>query len=351
MFTPVPPLRIGSFEPASPLLLAPIAGYCDLAYRLVVRSVPGYQGHATLGLACTDLLCPQALLRETDKSLWLAATCPEDSPVCMQLYGRHPDTLAQAALWAVEHGATTVDLNMGCPVDKVTKKNGGSKLLTEPCLAIEIVQTLARTLRPHTVPLTVKIRLGWDENSLVSSDLVPKLADSGISALIVHGRTTVQKFRGEVSHSGILRVVEAVKRHHPEVAVIGNGDVKSPYDARLMIDKTGCDGVMIGREALRRPWIFREANFYMSTGTLPPPLTRRARAQLVLDHFENVVRLRDERVALNTIRSRMSWYSAHIQPWPTLRRDVQKLRSANEFRDFWAAGVERYIEPEPVSAA
>lgn len=348
------PLRIGSFTPASPLLLAPIAGYCDLAYRLVVRSVPGYQGYPTLGLACTDLLCPHALLRETDKSLWLAATCPEDEPVCMQLYGRHPDTLAQAALWAVEHGATTVDLNMGCPVDKVTKKNGGSKLLTEPCLAIEIIRTLARTLEPHKIPLTAKIRLGWDENCLITDDLPPKLADSGVSAITVHGRTTAQKFRGSVSLDGILHVVAAVKKHHPDVAVIGNGDIRSPEDARVMIDHTGCDGVMIGREALRQPWIFRDTNYYLQTGKMPPPLPRSARAKLVRDHFENLVRLRDERVALNTIRSRMSWYSAHLQPWPGLRRDVQPLRTANEFRDYWEKGIETHIlstEPRTVVTA
>ncbi|MEQ9454056.1 MAG: tRNA-dihydrouridine synthase [Phycisphaeraceae bacterium] len=344
-------LRIGSFQPASPLLLAPIAGYCDLAFRLVVRSVPGYQGHPTLGLACTDLLCPEALLNESQKSLWLAATCPEDNPVCMQLYGRHPDTLSAAALWAVEHGATTIDLNMGCPVDKVTKKNGGSKLLTEPCLAIEIIQALAKTLEPHRVPLTAKIRLGWDDQCLITDTLPPALADAGVSAITVHGRTTEQKFRGSVRLDGITRVVESVKRHHPDVAVIGNGDITSPQDAEQMFNTTGCDGVMIGRGALGQPWVFRDTACYLATGELPPPLSRPERAALVLQHFENLARMRDERVALNTIKRRMSWYSAHLQPWPGLRRDVQDVASGSQFRDFWAAGVARMADtPEPAAA-
>jgi tRNA-dihydrouridine synthase B len=348
---PLQLLRIGSFQPASPLLLAPIAGYCDLAFRLVVRSVPGHDGHPTLGLACTDLLCPQALLNESDKSLWLAATCPEDQPVCMQLYGRHPESLCPAALWAVEHGATTVDLNMGCPVDKVTKKNGGSKLLTEPCLAIDIIKALARILEPHGVPLTAKIRLGWDDHSLITDTLAPALADAGVAAITVHGRTTEQKFRGSVRLEGITRVVEAVKRHHPEVAVIGNGDVKSPQDAQRMFAVTGCDGVMIGRGALSQPWIFRDTAHFLATGELPPTLSRSERAALVLQHFENLVAMRDERVALNTIKRRMSWYSAQLQPWPGLRRDVQDLTSAEAFRAFWAAGVARMDEqPEPVAA-
>ncbi|WP_428389608.1 tRNA dihydrouridine synthase [Mucisphaera sp.] len=342
-------LRIGPFTPASPLLLAPIAGYCDLAFRLVVRSVPGYDGHPTLGLACTDLLCPEALLRQSDKSLWLAATCEEDSPVCMQLYGRHPESLRAAAVWAVEHGATTVDLNMGCPVDKVTKKNGGSKLLTEPCLAIDIIRSLVRELEPRGIPVTAKIRLGWDDSQLIVETLPPALADAGVSAITVHGRTTEQKFRGSVRLEGITSVVEAVKRNHPQVAVIGNGDVKQPEDARRMLCETGCDGVMIGRGALGQPWIFRDTSYYLATGEQAPPLPRQERAALVRMHFENLVRMRDERVALNTIKRRMSWYSAHLQPWPGLRHDIQSLTSAEAFRDFWQAGVEKMSE-EPVAA-
>src|SRR5690606_3238029 len=123
-------LRIGSVQLENPLLLAPIAGYCDLAFRLVVRGFTGPSGG--VGLACTDLLCPQAMLNESTKTLWLAATCPEDQPVCMQIYGADGDIMAEAARWAQAHGATTIDINMGCPVDKVTKKNGGSTLLCNP---------------------------------------------------------------------------------------------------------------------------------------------------------------------------------------------------------------------------
>ena len=152
-------LRIGNVQLGSNLLLAPIAGYCDLAFRLVVRKmtcpIPARGSNnsnaptvAGVGLACTDLLCPQAVLNENAKSLWLAATCPEDQPLCMQLYGTDPGTLSEAAVWAAEHGATTVDINMGCPVDKVTKKNGGSKLLCDPPSTVR----LAKRVVPGSVP-------------------------------------------------------------------------------------------------------------------------------------------------------------------------------------------------------
>lgn len=337
---------IGRVELETNLLLAPIAGYCDLAFRLVVRGIHGPSGG--VGLACTDLLCPHAILRESDRTIWLAATCAEDQPLCMQLYGRHGEVMADAACWAEQHGAATIDLNMGCPVDKVTKKNGGSKLLCEPAVAIDVARQVAEAV---SVPVTAKIRLGWDDDCLITKTLPPALADVGIAAVTVHGRTAVQKFRGTVQLDGIAQVVEALGRHHPGVTVIGNGDVKTPVEAKQMISSTGCTGVMIGRGALGQPWIFRDTAHYLRTGQLLPPLSRTKRASLVLEHFNNLLRLRrDERVAVHTIRQRISWYSPHLQPWPHLRRDVHAMRSATEFRDFMAAGIERSGQEEPIAA-
>ncbi|MCC7147298.1 MAG: tRNA dihydrouridine synthase DusB [Phycisphaeraceae bacterium] len=330
-------LHIGPVSLETPLLLAPIAGYCDLAYRLVVRSVRGE--HGGVGLACTDLLCPQAILSENQKSLWLAATSAEDRPLCMQLYGRDPQIMAQAATWAAGHGAAVVDVNMGCPVDKVTKKNGGSKLLCEPGLAVEIVKAIVRVL-PAAIPVTCKIRLGWDDQTLIVDSLPIALADAGAAAITVHGRTTAQMFRGQARLEGIAKVVEAVGRRHPQVAVIGNGDIKTPADARRMIEATGCHGVMVGRGALSQPWIFRDIAHYLATGEMPEPLTQAQRARLVLDHFENLVRLRGERVAINTLRQRMSWYSPHLQPWAGLKRQVQEIKSAEEFRHLMGTGID-----------
>jgi len=340
-------LHIGNVTLENPLLLAPIAGYCDLAFRLVVRSVGGE--HGGVGLACTDLLCPHAVLKENDKTLWLAATSPDDSPVCMQLYGRHPEVMADAARWAEAHGATTIDINMGCPVDKVTKKNGGSKLLTEPCVALDVARAIVNAVR---VPVTAKIRLGWCDRSFITTTLPHALADAGVAAVTVHGRTTEQKFRGRVRLEGIAEVVASMAGHHPNVPVIGNGDVKSPQDAKHMMDATGCAGVMIGRGALGQPWLFADTAHFLATGRMPPPRPRADRARLVLKHFENLVRLRDERVALHTLRPRISWYSPHLQPWPHLRRDVHDMTTANQFRDFMHAGIAR-LETEidaPVAA-
>ena len=315
-------LRVGNVRLKTNLLLAPVAGYFDLAYRLVVRSVGGVPCEAgdvggpadvgdgtygALGLACTELLCPHSLLRESDKAMWRAATSEEDSPVCMQLYGADADILVQAARWAEEKGATLIDINMGCPVDKVTKKHGGSKLLCDPGGAVRLAKAVVEAVG---VPVTAKIRLGWDDTSIVAETLPPRLCDVGVAMVTVHGRTTEQKFKPSARLDGIARTVAAVKRSHPAVPVIGNGDITTPADAKRMVDVTGCDGVMVARGAMGQPWLFRDMAYHLATGREGPAYSRAERARLVLDHFEHLVRYRGEAVALRTIKTRVSKYSA-----------------------------------------
>lgn len=333
-------LRIGNVQLDSPIVLAPIAGHCDLAFRMTVRSIPAADGSDAkpAGLTWTDLLCPHAILRETEKTLWLAATHADDKPVAMQLYGRHIDTMVEAGRWAEAQGATTIDINMGCPVDKVTKKNGGSKLLCEPGLAIDITKQLIKAVK---VPVTCKIRLGWDDAQLITTTLPRQLADVGATAITVHGRTTEMRFKGLCRLDGISQVVETVKATHPDVAVIGNGDVDSPAAMQRMFSETGCDGVMIGRAALGNPWIFRDCFHMWRHGCEAEPLPRTEKARFVLMHFEKLLHYRGERIAVNTMSQRISRYSAALQPWPGLRRDVRQLKSAQAFRDYLQAGIER----------
>src|SRR3954468_5342925 len=179
-------LKIGNLQLRTNLLLAPIAGYCDVSFRLVARSCGG------VGLACTDLLCPEGVLRGTRRSMELAASCPEDSPLCMQLYGGDVQRLCEAARWAEDRGADVVDINMGCPVDKVTKKNGGSKLLCDPPATLKMVERIKASLR--NVPLTCKLRLGWDDTCIVAPFMASRLEELGVSAITIHGRTTEMRF-------------------------------------------------------------------------------------------------------------------------------------------------------------
>jgi len=243
----------GSVELDTNLLLAPIAGWCELAWRITCRELGG------VGLACTDLLSPRGLMLSQETSTNLAHTNELDKPLCMQLYGSDSEILAQGALWCAAHGANVVDINMGCPVDKVTKKDGGSKLMCDLDRTFGIFASVRDAL-PANIPLTAKMRLGWDHQSKldgVAGKLAVGLCDRGAAAITVHGRTTKQKFKGTCDLDGIKRVVEDVAQAHPDIPVIGNGDIKSPTDVIHMLHHTRCAGVMIGRGSFSNPWLFR----------------------------------------------------------------------------------------------
>ena len=302
-------LKIGPVTLATNLLLAPIAGYCDLAFRLVARSCGG------VGMACTDLLSPEGAMRATRKSMEIAMTVPEDSPLCMQLYGGNVDSLCDGARWAEDRGAHVIDLNMGCPVDKITKRDGGSKLLCNPDNTLKMVERIAGVLK--RVPLTAKLRLGWDDTCLVAPYLASRLEQIGVQLVTIHGRTTQMRFGGEARLDGIAEVVAAVKN----IPVIGNGDIRTPQDAKRMLEYTKCAGVMIGRGALSMPWIFRDTWSYLTTGSIPAPPSLEEKCQIMRDHFHGMVRYRNEWAAVCEFRKRISWYSKQLHPCTALKEE------------------------------
>ncbi len=313
------PLRIGSLQLQTPLILAPIAGYCDVSFRLIARQC-GF-----VGLAVTDLLSPEGILRATAHTMNLVATCEEDSPLSMQLYGADVDRLCEAAQWAEDRGAHVIDINMGCPVDKITKRDGGSKLLCDPDRTVRMVERLIKVLK-HT-PLTAKLRLGWDDSCIVAPSLAHRLEEAGVAMITIHGRTTEMKFSGQARLDGIAEVVAAVKT----IPVIGNGDIKSPQDAKRMFDVTGCDGVMIGRGALSQPWIFRDTWSYLTTGIIPPTPSIEEKCGMMRRHFYNICHYRSERAAVTELRKRVSWYAKQMHPCRMLKDDVRVINSAADF--------------------
>lgn len=388
------PLQLGPVRLATNLLLAPIAGYCDLAFRTIVREWSTHHAGAGVGvgLACTDLLSPQGLLRGTSSSLDLASTNDFDKPVGMQLYGSDPEIMAQGARWAVEHGATVVDINMGCPVDKVTKKDGGSKLLTDLSRAVAIAARVVKELEACSlsqdewqrrlgnaqrmesanplarspVPLTCKVRLCWSDadyhaGNACSPHLARMLADVGVVAVTVHGRTTEMKFSGDVQLAGIARVVEAV---NGQIPIIGNGDVREAPDAVRMIRETGCAGVMIGRGALSTPWLFRDAWSLQLAGVVPPPPSEREIIESVRKYLQLMVQNRGDHYAMVQIRRRMTWFAKRlhtidprgrvvgVKPLKEAVRNAQTPSEVSDrFDEFLAGGLRGgALEPEAAQA-
>jgi tRNA-dihydrouridine synthase B len=316
-------LRIGPLQLESPLLLAPIAGYCDLPFRLLCRELGG------VGLAATELLNCRSVLKERPKALKLSASTVADRPLCMQLYGSADDPLPEAAAWAVEAGADVVDINMGCPVDKVCKKNGGSLLLKDLDATERLVRRIVRRIERTGAPVTAKIRLGWDRNSIVGPELVRRLEDSGVAAVTVHGRTTDQKFKGAADVDGIAACVAAADR----IPVIGNGDLRTPGDVKAMMDRTGCAGVMIGRGALRAPWLFSQAATLLKTGVEPADLSDVEKLRVVLRHIELMMEHAGERETVICMNQRISRYGKTMGPCKALREQVRLATSVAEIRE------------------
>jgi nifR3 family TIM-barrel protein len=323
-------LRIGPLTLKTPLLLAPIAGHCDLPFRLLCREQGG------VGLASTDLLNSRAILNGSAKTLELAATCPADEPCGMQLYGNGDDPLPEAACWAVDHGAHLIDINMGCPVDKVAKKHGGSLLLRDCNATTLLAERIVKAVERHTggrVPVTAKMRLGWDPDHFVAPRLARDLESVGIQAVTVHGRWTVQFFSGTADWARIGEVVNSVR----SIPVIGNGDITAPIHVISMLRETGCHGVMIGRGALRTPWIFRLAWKLLQMPRPDATLLREPdiREKLMMVHRHLTLleeRGYSERHALHTMKLRMGWYGKSIPGIKPLRERFRTASSVAEMR-------------------
>ena len=312
-------MQIGSVKLDTPVFLAPMAGIADLPFRLLCRELGG------VGMAGSELLNSRAIVRGIPAVRKKAKLHPDDKPLSVQVYGNVEDPLPQAAAWAVEQGATIIDINMGCPIDKVCKKNGGSLLMKTP----EKTATLAKQIIDACdgVPVTAKVRLGWDEGELTAPEIAKRLEDVGISAITVHGRTTSQKFSGTVCLDGIAKVVEAVS-----IPVIGNGDINSVESAMQMFEYTGCSAVMVGRHAMKEPWIFDDISRCLN-GENANFRGRNVKIEVILRHLELILEHRGERAALHCITNRIALYGrtlGHIKP---LKERVRLAKSADEIRE------------------
>ncbi len=310
-------MRIGDLVLDTPLILAPMAGVCDLPLRLLCRELGG------VGLACTNLLSCNAIVRGIDPVRKQARPYPADRPLCVQLYGNADDPLPEAARWIEEQGADVIDINMGCPVDKIAKKHGGALLLRNPASTAELALRIVRSV---DVPVTAKIRLGWGTDEIVAADLARRLQDAGIAAITVHGRTAEQKFRGSVDLEGVAAVAAAVT-----VPVIGNGDIRSANDAMHMLATTGCDGLMIGRAATAQPWIFRQIADTLA-GREPADLSLEQKLAVVERHLDLILEHRGEQEAVRCLRSRISRYGrtmGHVKP---LKEAIRNASSSGEIR-------------------
>lgn len=311
-------MKIGNVELENNVILAPMAGVTDLPFRLLCRE----QG---AGLICMEMVSAKAISFHNRNTEALLETAPQEHPVSLQLFGSDPEIISEMAAYIEERPFDILDLNMGCPVPKVTGNGEGSALMREPKL---VEQIITKTVRAIKKPVTVKIRKGFTENEVNAVEIARIAEASGASAIAVHGRTREQYYSGTADWDIIRQVKEAVK-----IPVIGNGDVDSPEKAEKMLTQTGCDGVMIGRAARGNPWIFHQISAYLKEGIILPGPAPQEVYTMMLRHARMQLDYKGVYTGIREMRKHISWYTAGYPNSARLRAAVNEVESYEQLEE------------------
>ncbi len=314
----IKPLVIGDVMIEHPFALAPMAGVTDLPYRLLCKE----QG---AGLMCTEMVSAKGLYYGNRKSEPLMATDPKEQPAAIQIFGSDPEIMGEMAAKVDDGKFQMIDINMGCPMPKIVNNGDGSALMKQPELAGKVIRAVASSVK---VPVTVKIRKGFDDDHINAVELAQIAEENGAKAIAVHGRTREQYYSGKADWEIIRQVKEAVS-----IPVIGNGDITCPKDAEKMWEVTGCDGFMIGRRAKGNPWIFKEMMHYFETGeTLPRPSLEEVVA-MMLRHGRMMIDFKGEYIGVREMRKHVSWYTFGFPGAAKLRDKVNHTETYQDLEE------------------
>jgi tRNA-dihydrouridine synthase B len=311
----LPPLKIGPYTLDSPFVLAPMAGVTDAPFRRICRRFGA-------GMTTSEMTTADTSLWQTPKSRFRLDLDLDATPVAVQIAGSEPDQLALAAVACVDRGAEIIDINMGCPAKKVCKKLAGSALLQDEKLVAAILESVVEAV---TVPVTLKIRTGWDPDHRNAVNIARIAEDSGVQSLAVHGRTRACRYKGEAEFETIARVKETIN-----IPVIANGDIDTLEKSLEVLRLTNCDGLMIGRGAQGRPWIFRELGQLLNTHQEKPQLDKKELRDIMLDHLRELHRFYGELTGVRVARKHLTWYCDSLANADEFRHQVVRVDSASE---------------------
>ncbi|MGI6585565.1 MAG: tRNA dihydrouridine synthase DusB [Gracilibacteraceae bacterium] len=311
-------MQIGNVKLENNVFLAPMAGVTDMAFRILCKR----QG---CGLTYTEMVSAKGLHYKSDNTAALLEVAEEERPAAVQVFGSEHEIVAEAARRAEAGGAAIIDINMGCPTPKIVKNGDGSALMKSPERVRDIVRSVVAAVK---VPVTIKIRKGWDEKSVNAVEIASIAVLEGAAAVTVHGRTRDQFYSGTADWNIIKQVKKAVN-----IVVIGNGDITTPWDARRMLEETGCDAVMIGRGARGNPWIFKRTIEYLRTGELLPEPTFEQRILAIIEHMKMVAELKGEETGVKEMRKHAAWYLKGMPGSTRVKTEIYKLTICSQVKD------------------
>ncbi|MGN7942777.1 MULTISPECIES: tRNA dihydrouridine synthase DusB [Bacillaceae] len=309
--------KIGDIELKNRVVLAPMAGVCNSAFRLTVKEFGA-------GLVCAEMVSDKAILYNNARTMGMLYIDEREKPLSLQIFGGKKETLVEAARFVDENTtADIIDINMGCPVPKITKCDAGAKWLLDPNKIYDMVSAVVDVVEK---PVTVKMRMGWDEDHIYAVENAQAVERAGGKAIALHGRTRVQMYEGTANWDIIKEVKQSVS-----IPVIGNGDVNTPQDAKRMLDETGVDGVMIGRAALGNPWMIYRTVKYLETGELMGEPGVREKMEVCKLHLDRLIALKNENIAVREMRKHAAWYLKGIRGNAKVRNDVNLMNTREEF--------------------
>lgn len=308
---------MNEFMPDIPLFLAPMAGITDRPFRMICKEMGA-------DILITEMISTRGLFYNDQKTHKLLEIGDDEHPIGVQLFGNDPEFFSHAVKKIQDLTFDFININMGCPTPKIVKNGDGCALMKVPDLAAKIIEY---TVRASQKPVNIKIRKGWDENSINAVEFSIMAEKSGASQIIVHARTRESFYSGKADWDIIKKVKQAVG-----IPVIGNGDVFSPQDAKAMLEKTACDGIMIGRGALGNPWIFREIKFFLKTGKQLPPPEMKERLETMLLHLDRAVEFHGERLGVLEMRKHLAWYLKGLPHSAPVKRAVQEEKDPGQIK-------------------